>query len=186
MKLIISLLLSLYISSSYGEIKSFESDGNLEPFNPVTCIDMEAVSNRNTPSDLFVGISDCIAKSDFKKASKLYLVARAYFKFDTLRVEDRSAHQAFSALRQIRFSSLKRRTLEKLQNTKSKITKNRTNFCVALKKLGKPDYHPKYMIQHGMGSFLKSEPGNELVKDFDPEKAWDEVLSGFVKCNEHT
>ncbi|MFP3527099.1 hypothetical protein SB912_31875, partial [Pantoea sp. SIMBA_072] len=51
-----------------------------------------------------------------------------------------------------------------------------SEFCRVVKSIGKPNYHPQYMISHGMGAFTDSK-GNGLVENFNEEQAWLETLS---------
>lgn len=56
------------------------------------------------------------------------------------------------------------------------------SLCAAVDRAGPPDYVPSYMIQHGMGTFLGRSDG-DLVRGFDPDKGWQDLLSGYMHCS---
>ena len=55
-------------------------------------------------------------------------------------------------------------------------------ICTEIKNIGKPEYHPTYMIQHGMGAFLNNGD-NGLIKNFNSDSAWSLVLTGYDCLN---
>ncbi len=165
-----------------AEVNNFEAKGNLASEKPIDCIDIKSLTNKNTPADIFIGISKCLEKSNYQNASHLYLVALAYGRFDSKRVEDKTAHQAISVLRMNHLGNLTDEKTQHLQLALKNTTKNMSIICESIKQLGLPSYHPSYMIQHGMGAFLGNKSKNGLVADFNPTNAWDNVLLNYVKC----
>jgi predicted choloylglycine hydrolase len=54
-------------------------------------------------------------------------------------------------------------------------------LCNRLRIVGPPDYHPTYMIQHGITAFTGGG-GNALVANFDSAAAWQESLNTYLHC----
>jgi len=90
------LLLVLLFSSFnlYAEVINVETKGNLQPENPLTCIDVATKDiSKHTPADILIGSKKCIDKKDYLNASRLYQSALLYGLFDMARVKDKTAHQ---------------------------------------------------------------------------------------------
>lgn len=55
--------------------------------------------------------------------------------------------------------------------------------CKDIQRIGIPTYHPRYMIQHGMGAFTQKTAGDTgLVADFDTATAWKKSLDTYLHC----
>jgi hypothetical protein len=182
MRKIIFIIIAFYSVTTNAEIRNFEAKGNLESRNPVACVDINGISNKNTPADIFIGFEKCLGISNYQNSSELYLAALAYGLFDSKRVEDKTAHQAISVLRLKYLNGLNNDTTKNFKLELKKTTENISTICNSLKKLGAPDYYPNYMIKHGMGAFLGNKSRDGLVSDFDSSKAWEDVLKNYVKC----
>lgn len=148
------------------------------------CLGLKQVKPSYTPADLFSASRKCVDNADYHKAAQLYLTARIYAYYDTRRVADISAHQAATALVTTVYGGLPQDELARFSKATDHIAKGDPSelqaFCSAIRVIGKPDYHPGYMIQHGMGAFMGKERENGgLVKDFNPDAAWSSVLQGF-------
>lgn len=182
MKKMLFVFTTLCIVSVNAEIYNIESKGNLESKHPTNCIEIEELTNKNTPADIFIGIAKCLDKSDYQKAGELYFAALAYGRFDAFRVEDRTAHQAISVLRMNYLGNLNEVDTNEFQSALKKVNGELNTICCSLKKLGKPDYYPNYMIQHGMSAFLGSQSKSALVDNFNSDKAWEDVLNNYIKC----
>ncbi len=132
-------------------------------------------------------MGECIKKKDFEKAAKLFAISGVYGKFDMYRVKDRSAHQALLVLQQNVLMNQNEKTKNKfseaLDKTLKKGSKQLYEVCQAIRDIGAPTYHPKYMIQHGIQAFLDKE-GNGLKEDFDAEESWNLALNNYLHCNE--
>ncbi len=165
-----------------AEVNNVERKGNLESKNPSGCVSLNDLSSKNTPADIFVGLVKCLDKSDYKKASELYLAALVYGRFDSKRVKDKTAHQAIAALRLNNLGNLNKDKIEKFNLALKDARKNMSSICSSLKQLGKPDYYPNYMIKHGMDAFNDNKSKGYLVSNFDPRKEWKDVLNNYVKC----
>ena len=178
MKTFLSLLLSCFLalsscSSSKGiqeqsgindgpTIITISAEGNLESFNPIEkCVGIDGVSTQNTPADILPASILCVNQDDYEKAVKLSYLARVYAFYDMKRVSDGSAHQAIFMLEEQTFSSLSENNIQKIQSAfqlfSDPNSKKSQELCSELKMLGPPEYHPTYMIQHGLGAIMNTE-----------------------------
>lgn len=140
--------------------------------------------NTYTAADLYQSIKACVKQDDLESAIYSSILANVYGRYDSMRVSDPSAHQAPAALRmQLQISLTEEQ--KKLFNTQVSATWNdpakRVKICGRIREVGPPNYHPTYMIQHGMSAFTGSK-GNGLVADFDSAAAWEKVLETSLHC----
>lgn len=177
MRLLIALMIVFAGTIASAEITNYQTEGNLESPNPAGCVDIDRISNRQNPADILHGVSECIDKRKYVLASRLYLLAMAYGRYDTLRVEDKTAHQAISVLRMNMFSQFGESRIDAFQETLNSILRDKKDYCRPIMKTGKPEYYPRYMIQHGMGAFLGNQAEDGLIPDFQPESSWREIAS---------
>lgn len=146
------------------------------------CPTINQINNTYTPLDLYKKMPECFKKERYDDAAKLYLIAQAYGKYDTERVSDRSAHQATAVLRMSIGSMLNETQREKFQTSLSPMLEDRTKICNILKTLGKPNYHPDYMINHGLKAFNGPQLNGGINTDFAPDIAWDHTLNDYFNC----
>lgn len=161
---------------------SVSADGNLQSFEPIEeCVDIDEVSTINTPADILPASRRCIDIGEYEKGFRLYLLSRFYAFYDMKRVKDGSAHQAILMLEEQTYSTLSREQMKSFSNEAEKYQSDTTvklmAACDAVQKLGAPEYHPIYMIQHGMEAFFASEDDDGIVEEFDSGKTWIEVLT---------
>ena len=166
-----------------GRIVNFEAPGNLKPTRTMACETISGVMNEYSPVDLIEGVFRCISDGDFYRAVRLYALAQAYGKFDTLRVTDKSAHQKILGLNYSLGSTLDAHQEDEFKDA-LKASLEPIDFaktCKEIRLLGPPDYYPSYMIQHGIEAFLdrKNVP---LQQSFDAKAAWDTTLRDYMKC----
>jgi hypothetical protein len=172
-------------SASRIQVKNFEAPGNLESKGELGCIESNRFSNKFTPADLYKAVAVCAKQNKNKDAAILFALAGVYGRFDTLRVSDKSAHQAVTVLKMQMFSSLTPDQQSAFREVATKTLSNPDEIvskCKIIKHLGPPNYHPSYMIQHGMGAFSESNSGNGLIKEFDSKAAWQQSLDGYLHC----
>jgi len=55
-------------------------------------------------------------------------------------------------------------------------------YCTRVRKIGPPDYYPRYMVQHGMRAFTGRKSPRGLVRNFNAEKAWEKSLDTYLHC----
>jgi hypothetical protein len=167
-------------SQQNSKITNYERNGNLQINAQLSCVNFEEVSNTNTPADIYPGVVRCILDGQYDQASQLYALAGVYGRFDILRVVDPTAHQAVQALQAKNFSSLsddqrnsfKSAISTQLQDGSSQFYK----LCAKIDSLGPPNYHPAYMIQHGMGG------GSGIKSNFNSSQSWKDSLNGYLHC----
>jgi len=186
-----TLLVITMIFSMYGieaqEIIAFESEGNLETLNLLVCVELTEVTNQHTPADILKGMEKCLKGKEYEKAAKLFAISGLYGSYDMLRVEDKTAHQAMMVLQQNVIFTLNEEDGEALKSALEialeKDSETLKSTCQTIRNIGPPQYHPAYMIQHGMKAFLQSEDDG-IVKDFNSEESWKSVLKNYLYCAE--
>lgn len=174
-----------YTTPSGAVIRHYETEGNLAVTHDLKCTSLDEVKNTYTPSDLYRAYADCVQKNNYKDATELFMVAGAYARFDALRVTDKSAHQARTALIMNASSSMSEQQRNEWKAYLDKYTpesQEAAEACGKIKRIGPPDYYPAYMIQHGIKAFLK-EKTDPIVPDFDPQNAWQTVLDKGLHCH---
>lgn len=184
----LSLLVVMWLLpfAAYSQITNYESEGNLAPTHKVGCIQLKETRREYTPADLAVAVVKCADRKEYDMAVDLFILMQLRAVYDTKRVKDRSAHQAGAVLAlQIR-NTLGAARLKKLQAAFDKFggdnSPRHKAFCALMKRQGPPEYHPAYMIQHGMTAFTGRD-GNGLIRGFRPQKAWRDLLKGYMKCS---
>ena len=167
-------------------ILNLESERNLESPQPLACLPLSEVTATHNPVDLMAGVAQCIEQEDYQQAADLYTTAMTFGFFDTLRVSDQTAHQALMVVRMNAFTKAAQEELVKLQEVIAARLKE-PELCMRMQSLGAPQYHPDYMIQHGMEAFsaMPEEKGG-LVADFDVQAAWQYALQTVPKCGVDT
>ena len=169
-----------------AQVTYFEAPGNLLATQNPGCVSVDTIGNDVAPPDLALAILACVNEGDYNAAVPLSILLGLRARFDTLRVTDKTSHQAGSVLNlQIQSAMAPgqlaqfRSAFEKFGGTDSAA---HTEFCKTVNASGTPNYIPTYMIQHGMGAIIgTSEDG--LVSDFDAIANWTATLSDYLKCS---
>lgn len=189
---LITLIILVDALSSVVSSKEFiniEAEGNLETKYTIGCIPINQISNKYTPADIYAGFSQCAEEDNLVYGARLFFLAGTYGRFDTLRVTDKSAHQAVRALLIINFGKVEKEKIRTyMRKIKAKMLENdaeeKEKICLEIKEFGPPDYYPRYMIQHGLKALEKEHDGERaLNEDFDAEEAWIASLEGYMHCN---
>ncbi len=187
MKLKVSIILSLLLASTAtAKITNIESEGNLKSETTVALKNVADITNKNNPVDLYQLIRTKMRAAEYTEAAEVFAIATAYGMYDMGRVPDRSAHQAISVLRMNSGEGLSAEVTDQYQEAINNLFKNPKRILELLDKVGKPDYHPAYMIQHGMGAFTGNTTIDGLSEDFDPDQSWQEILDGVKKLEDST
>jgi hypothetical protein len=156
------------------------------PIAAPPCLDKDKVDGSLTPLDLWKSIATCINAEKYDTALLLYALAGTRAKYDTLRVVDKSAHAAASALPMLALSSLPREKADAFRahvtNSVGKDTSLRKQYCTVFETMGPPSYFPSYMINHGLGAVAKGGASQPLVVPFDEKASWSEALKAYMKC----
>ena len=166
---------------------SISAEGNLESFNPIKeCVEINEIERTHSPADILPAAKKCVDENRHELALKLNFIARLYAFYDMQRVIDGTAHQAILMLEEQAYNSLEEEDFNSLQQASVEYQNPESEkyyaLCKQAKELGAPNYHPTYMIQHGLAALMNQE-GNGLVEKFDSTKGWMEALSK-VKCTE--
>ena len=148
------------------------------------CPTLDQIKNTQSPLEMYQKLPACFEAKRYDDAVNLYLISQAYGKYDALRVSDQTAHQAIAVLRMSISSMIGTKEITEFQNALKPHINDRTQICSVLKKLGKPDYHPSYMINHGLKAFAGPQLNGGINIDFQPEIAWQETLQGYMKCTQ--
>lgn len=180
MLVLITLSLMWGCSSTSPQVTRHEAEGNLSHAQPLTCTAVAGLKNSNNPVDMFAGAADCLQQDNYQDAAGLVYAAMAYGYYDTQRVADKTAHQAISVLRLNTLGALSEEQLATFQSALQGV--NEEQICTALRTLGRPDYYPRYMIQHGMGAFFGQSKEGRLNADFNADIAWQNTLSTIANC----
>lgn len=167
-------------------ILNLESERNLESPVRLNCVSLSDVTAQHNPVDLINGVAQCIEQERYAQAADLYTMAMTYGYYDTLRVSDQTAHQALMVTRMNAFAEAEQADLMALQDAIA-VRLEAQELCQQLTGLGAPQYHPDYMIQHGMEAFsaMPEEKGG-LVAAFDAQAAWQYALQTVPKCGVDT
>lgn len=183
---IFGLTALLFASSAQAqpEIKNYTTPGNLESTVKIGCIPRSEVKTTYNPVDLYLGAKACIDTGNYQAAVSLFDMANIFGRFDMQRVADKTAHQAVIVSRMQIFGELPVEKTTKFQAVAKAEVEDPAkiqNLCQFLRHIGPPTYHPRYMIQHGMGAFTRGH-GNEITAEFSAQKAWEDVLNTYVHC----
>lgn len=179
-----ALLLAAAPAHAQAQFRNFTAPGNLESPVQLDCIGLEAARPTYNPVDLYRAARVCIQAGRFDPAVRLFLLANVFGRYDMLRVADSTAHQAITVARMSIFGDLPKDAGDAFQTTAKAMIEDpqqQAQLCTRFRRIGPPTYHPRYMIQHGMGAFMGGQ-GNGLVKDFDPAAAWAKVLGDYMHC----
>lgn len=181
-KICITLAISV-IAFNAADFINVQAPGNLEVTNKLSCISIEEVKPSYSPADLFYGVSQCLDKREYEKAAVLYSIAFAYGKYDSLRVADKSAHEALSVMK-FNLMNAKKEHIDTFQTVVTEKFKDRAKLCKELQCIQPPEYFPRYMIQHGIQVFTQATlPNNGLIENFNAQDAWEMgVKKDYLKC----
>ena len=156
---------------------------------------LSEAKNTYNPPALYIAALNCLDLDRYWDSFELAMLARIYGLYDTKRVTDNSAHQAIIVLDMEFSNALRENEMLKFQGFSKEYaigTPKGAEACKEWVKKGHPNYHPDYMIKHGMkatldilappenGQGLKKE--DEIVKDFNPDKSFADVLKNAHNC----
>jgi hypothetical protein len=158
------------------------ADGNLASMRQSPLKSLAEATSKDTPVDFVDLTVRLIEAGDYEQAAKAFTVGMAYAQYDTMRVKDQTASQGIGVLVMSKFGDLSEAQTQAMQEQGDKLLKNGGSGVIELlTRFGKPSYHPRYLIQHGMGAFLnQGGDGIGIVDGFDGEKVWKSLL-GEIK-----
>jgi hypothetical protein len=173
-------------SSSAPQVVDYEAPGNLQSTHRVGCVEAGKLVSTYTPADLFPSIPECISQNRIHDAATIYALAGVYGRYDQARVADESAHQAMSVLGLRYIYPLPKPDQDRFSAEITRMSeepKAHAAFCRDILAVGRPNYHPAYMIQHGIGAFEGTPTKDGLVARFDPAATWKKVLDEYLHCS---
>jgi hypothetical protein len=83
------------------------------------------------------------------------------------------------------FSNAPTDTQKKLAQTLEHITKTPdllAQLCDGVRKVGIPNYYPRYMILHGIKAFTGDPYKGGLVEGMDADATWKKAQSEYLHC----
>lgn len=168
-----------------AQISNYETPGNLKGTGSPGCVKLTSLNDMVTPPDIYAGMVDCANAGLYTDGAYLFALAGSYTYFDSLRVSDKTAHQAHSVLLRNSMEALpvdkKVALWQEIKNTLGNPTRLPA-VCKEISAIGVARYYPAYMVQHGMAAVLGAKPGDGLVQRFDTEAAWGKTLDSYLHC----
>jgi hypothetical protein len=168
-----------------ANITNIEAKENLESLNDIGCTSFELLRNTYTPADLYRGTAECVRKNDLDSAVFMSALAGVYGRYDAFRVSDQTARQAASVVQMKYMGSLsddeKKQFMARLSAVAGSAEKL-VILCKKIRNISAPNYHPAYMIQHGMNAFVGGNSNSGLVQNFDSSAAWEKALDSYLHC----
>ncbi len=168
------------VSSGFAfgqKVVNIEAPGNLASQRSTPLNSLSEAASTDTPVDFFDLSTKKIQEENYDEAAMAFVVGTVYGTYDMRRVEDKTAHQGVEVLIMQKMGDVSPEQKAKLQEAVSKMITQPSGLVDTLKKLGKPSYHPTYMIQHGMGAFSPEKPKNGgIVEGFDGDVEWSKLL----------
>lgn len=175
---LIPVFFLLALQSAFAQITNMTTEGNLAVSNEFGCIALSEAKPSYTPPDFTRAVSICAREAAYGRGAELFGAAIMYGMQDGDRVSDRTAPQGLIVLineMMAQLSDGERSQLKQAFDTLlDETTPAHAAFCEGMNKLGKPDYFPRYMVQHGMQAFLGN--GEEpLIPGFPADENWADI-----------
>lgn len=148
------------------------------------CHEVTALNNSSSPVSLYPSLKQCIIEGKQTQAFYLYMQASAYGFYDAARVYDESAQAAITQIQKHSIWTLAEPVQTEFEQALGAFIHDQAAFakaCDTLSSVGKPDYIPQYMIEHGVMK-LDANSDNGLKKSFDSDSAWKSVLVQKLGC----
>lgn len=159
--------------------------GYMAPVQDLDCLSAGEVAAEHSPPDLALSMARCLTAGRYDAAAELYLLITLRSLFDTLRVADATGHDAGQQVLRIVSAHMgptqragMSAAFEALGGTGSAW---HGAFCARLRAGVPPAHDPSYMVFHGQTGPLEGGDA-PLIEGFDPEAAWDRVLTGYMEC----
>ena len=121
----------------------------------------------------------------FGRAVELIILAQVRTAYDIRRVSDETAHQVTYVNLGTMIGALPQEKRDGLQAAYGEFgergSERHQAFCGVQRMTPPPDYHPRYMLAHGMGAFLGETEEDRMIV-INPQMAWDAVLTEYLYC----
>lgn len=151
--------------------------------NTLACKKNERLNNTYTPAELVPAFVSCIKLKKYNKSFYYYFLLDAYTIYDIQRVRDKTSHSVIDDLINQHFADMQPEELADWGEALSEAMNDKAliqDVCRLVIKLGKPSYHPDYMIQSGSAPNQPADDG--LVPGHDPDALWQEIVMNQLKC----
>lgn len=168
-----------------ANVTNIEVKGNLESLNDIGCTSFELLRNTYNPVDLYRGTAECARKNELDSAIVMFALAGLYGRYDALRVSDQTARQAAYVAQMEYMGSLsadERKQFKARLSAEIGSSEKIVILCQKIRNIGAPNYHPTYMIQHGMNAILNGSSKGGLVQNFDSSAVWEKALDTYLHC----
>lgn len=172
-------------SATGSGVTNVQAPGNLAATQAPGCIALSAANRKMTPPDLYNGLRECVSQEKYAEAAELFALAGLYGNFDAQRVADKTAGQAKTVLVMNLLGSVSDEQKTKLSAEVSRMAgspESLARLCGEVRKIGAPDYYPRYMIMHGMRAFTGNADEGALRSDFDAAKVWATLQTSYLHC----
>lgn len=174
------------MTPTQGNFVSVGVPANLAPTRKLSCMDLSDVKNTYTPPDIYTAIRDCLSKSDYGRAAALYPLASAYAHFDAFRVADPTARDVAKVLSIQTFATQAPKQKQAFKQALTAVMSDpqtHADFCANVRKIGPPNYFPKYLIMRGTNASVnKDSEQSTLVPNFDAQGTWTKLRTQYLQC----
>lgn len=160
----------------------FQKESSNQEITLSSCLERIEIKNTLTPEQLFQSSALCIQEEKYAQAVELYLISTAYGYYDTQRVIDRNARSILETLKTKYFGGLeatKRNAFAEALRTR---LDDMRSMCGFLEKLGRPNYHPRYMLDDNIPLKTPQKPNNGLVPNYNEKALWDDTRLVYLRC----
>ena len=170
-----------------GRVTHIQTKGSLASTYFVPCVGIEGVKNVFTPADLYPASARCLQAKQYKRAIELYSLAGAYAAFDGERIADDKVGGAANTVLIMRHVRPVIQSSDEVRDgfvaAMEALSAETGSYCDAVKKIGKPNYHPEYMIRHSLQYLRSNAESYDLLKsNFDADGTWSHILANFFHC----
>jgi len=183
----------IILSIIFITLSGCSSNPSFIPTHSVGCVSLDKLNNSHTPVDIYPGYAECVIENNIDDSARLFMLAGAYGRYDIYRVTDRSAHQSVRVLLMMAREEVKRDLNEETITTYTKKLKERLqgnkefkdNLCTQIFEFGHPEYHPAYMIQHGINAAINAlnmTNNSSINTDIDPDSLWKQAVTDYMRC----
>ena len=153
------------------------------------CITLREAKSVYAPPELYSSSAKCVREGRIKDGAQVYFLAGAFAAFDAMRVNYPEAIKSKQVLIIDNFKSLDAAQMASVEEEMNKVSTRSSpeidQVCEGIIAVGKPNYHPQYMIIYGLASWRRSANGAsnrpDLTPDYDADANWARVIS-LVNC----
>ncbi len=172
-------------SSAVAQVVNRETEGNLAPTRLLGCVPAAQADVMLNPADLAESVLVCFSEGQDDRAAELLIMMQLRARFDAKRVADKTARLGGQVLSLTLSERAGPQWADRIKPAAGALlrpgSKRFREFCALMRRQGPPQYHPDYMIQHGMNAFLSSNE-EELVAGFDGEREWSDAVDNYLRC----